>query len=348
MADSYEDILSELSRSKHWGHLEEVRKIALRRRVYAWILGFFLLVLSLGMMLFGSGDVVFSGFGGLFVSVFITRYCLRIVRKTYSAEYKKLFIPPLVTSVITQAANSDTQASRGNGSQRNQPANRCSFYHDRHINISLLQRIPLFAKYVGDDLIFHGEDLFSGKINKTDFQFSDFLIKREYKSKLVDQTFEFTIFRGLVFIADFHKAFEGTTTLMSRKGKKYKRQRMIGSRMNTVSHEFDRLFRTTTTDEITARYLLPANIIERIIHLRKLFPKNGVSICLHNGIVVIAIQDVDYFEADGLNKPESKAVRHTYEQIQTLVSIIELLNLNIRIWNKRNEKDFYATTSSHD
>jgi hypothetical protein len=193
-------------------------------------------------------------------------------------------------------------------------------------------------------MTFSGEDLFSGTLGETDFQFSDFVFKQNRDLLIVNQSIDVTVFRGLVFIADFHKSFEGTTTLTTRKGKIYKQQTIIGSSMGTVSHEFDRMFKVSTTDEITAQYLLPANIMERIISLRKLFAGNGMAICLHEGILVISIHEADFFESKGLKKLESQGLLHTYKEIKTIVEIIELLNLNLRIWSKQ-DKDFVVPTS---
>jgi hypothetical protein len=108
--------------------------------------------------------------------------------------------------------------------------------------------------------------------------------------------------------------------------------------MNSDSHEFDRIFRITTTDEITARYLLPANMQERMINLRKLFPRKGMAICLHEGMLVISIHNVDFFESDGLKKLDAGGMKRTYDEIKAIMDIIELLNLNLRIWNKRAKR----------
>ena len=180
--------------------------------------------------------------------------------------------------------------------------------------------------------------MFTGKLGETSFQFSDFVIKQNRDIPLADQNIDLTVFKGLVFMADFHKAFEGTTTLITRKGKKYKRQTLIGSRMRTVSHEFDQMFNVFTTDEITARYLLPANMLERIINLRKLIPGEGMAICLHEGKLVISLHNIDFFESDGLKALDNHGLMRTYQEIKAILEIIDLLNLNLRLWNKRSRK----------
>ena len=104
--------------------------------------------------------------------------------------------------------------------------------------------------------------------------------------------------------------------------------------MHTISLEFDKQFKVTTTDEVTARYLLPVNMLERILVLRKLFPRKGMALCLHDGLLIISIHDADFFEIPGIQKIGGKGVLRTYREIKAILDIIELLNLNLRIWSK--------------
>ncbi|MEK5037092.1 DUF3137 domain-containing protein [Sporosarcina sp. FSL K6-3457] len=329
MIPKFDSLVQVLSGTKPWQQLNEQRLKSIRGRIFGWFLGFALLLLGLSLLLFGE---ITSGFGALVMSVVMVIISYRITHKQYSEQYKKLVVPPLVSNIITHSIPLDTLDKK---------RNRCKFNHQGHIDLDLLLSIPLFQKYDEGIISYHGEDLFSGTIDKTDFQFSDFVIQKNYDLILVDQDIDITTFRGLVFIADFHKSFDGTTTLKTRKGKIYKHQTMTGSSMKTASHEFDKMFKISTTDEITGRYLLPANMLERIINLRKLFPGQGMAICLHDGMLIISIHGVDFFEAKGLKKLEKQNLLRTYEEIKAIVEIIHLLNLNLRIWNKQ-KKDFIA------
>lgn len=324
MVPEYEGFVRQLEGTDGWRELNRQRKIAHWRRVFGWFFGLALLVLGFFLLVF-IGEVM-SGLGSVVMSVVMVIVFYRISHKHYSAYYKQLVVPPLVQDVLVKS-EVDSGGSAGE--------NECTFDHEDCIDFDQLLEIPLFQKYDHEKISYTGEDLFRGWLGDTEFQFSDFVIKRNRDLVLVDQTIDVTVFRGLVFIADFHKAFEGTVTLTTKRGKVYRHQTMVGSRMNTVSFEFDKMFKVTTTDEMTARYLLPVNMLERIVALRKLFPRKGMAICLHDGLLAISIHDVDFFEIKGLSKLKSKGVQHTYSEIKAIIDIVDVLNLNLRIWGKQ-------------
>jgi len=331
MIHEYESFVQRLSGTTDWEELERHRrKAVLGRFLVAPLIGFALLVLGVCLLLFGSNsDTTFSGLGAIVVSVPLAIFLYTLAHKNYSKEYKKLLMPQLVSDIIQSYTDADTS---GNTSVQ------CKFKRSKHIDENLLFNIPLFEKYNKERIFSEGEDLFSGHVGSTVFQFSDLTFKHNRVIPFANRDINLTVFKGLVFIADFHKSFEGTTTLTTRKGKMYPRLAMAGSRMKTVSHEFDRMFKISTTDEITARYLLPANMLERIANLRKLFPRKGMTICLHEGMLVISINNVDFFESDGLRKLDGRGMKRTYDEIKMILDIIELLNLNLRIWNKQAKK----------
>ncbi|CAH0122622.1 MULTISPECIES: DUF3137 domain-containing protein [unclassified Paenibacillus] len=320
MIPDYENFIQQLSGTKEWAELEKHRKKAL--------LGRYLIapLLCGGLFLFG---VYFFNIGAVVVSVPFFIFMYRLAHKNYSKEYKKLIMPRLVTDMIKSFSNADAPGKT---------SVQCRYNQSKHVSEHLLFNIPLFGKYKADRIFLEGEDFFSGYLGSTDFQFSDLTFKHNRDIPFANQDINLTVYNGLVFIADFHKAFEGTTTLTTRTGKIYRRLTRIGSQMNSDSHEFDRIFRITTTDEITARYLLPANMQERMINLRKLFPRKGMAICLHEGMLVISIHNVDFFESDGLKKLDAGGMKRTYDEIKAIMDIIELLNLNLRIWNKRAKR----------
>jgi hypothetical protein len=322
------NFIEELKGSKDWIELNKQRKTTYWRYVLSWLIGFGLFILGCGLLLFSTDeDLIMSGLGSIVMSFVMVIYLIRISRKLYSSNYKALVVPKIVTDAVQQFDSNTNSSSKKN--------NKCDYYADKHIGFNLLSSFPLFEKYDHKKNIYSGEDLFKGNLGDTDFQFSDILIKRNRDLIVVDQNVDITVFRGLVFIADFHKNFEGTTTIMTRQGKQYAHQTVVGSRMTTISHQFDQMFNIHTTDEITARYLLPVNMLERIIALRKLFPRKGIAICLHEGMLAISIHDFDFFEITKARKPRSSDIKQTYTEISAILEMIDVLNLNLRIWNKQ-------------
>jgi hypothetical protein len=315
MVHEYDTLVQRLSGTKEWNELEVFRKKG--------VIGRYLIAPLIGIAL-ALGGIYFGSFASIVLAVPIALFLYRLAHKNYSNEYKKLIMPRLVSDIIKSYSDDDS----GNTSVK------CNYDASDLVDHNLLLEIPLFQKYLAKNIHSEGEDLFIGYVGSTEYQFSDLTFKHNIVIPLTDRDFDLTLFKGLVFIADFHKAFEGTTTLTTRKGKMFRRLAMSGSRMSTVSLEFDQMFKIFTTDEVTARYLLPANMLERIANLRKLFPRKGMTICLHEGMLIISIHNVDYFESDGLKKLDEGGMRRTYDEIKSIMDIIELLNLNLRIWSK--------------
>jgi hypothetical protein len=86
---------------------------------------------------------------------------------------------------------------------------------------------------------------------------------------------------------------------------------------------------------MSARYLLPVNMLERLVQLRQKFRKYGITICLHDGIITVVIHNCDFFEVDGFGKLGTQAFRKTYDELVSVLDIIDQLNLNTRIWGKQ-------------
>src|SRR5699024_5353690 len=84
-------------------------------------------------------------------------------------------------------------------------------------------------------------------------------------------------FQGVLFLADFNKGFKGHTLLQDKRVKSYqhlkryirmlfyKSGRRKLNRIKLENPTFNRLFKTKTTHEIEARYILTPNFIEKII-----------------------------------------------------------------------------------
>lgn len=334
MNSKFDDFIYQLQNSDEWLELNKQRKLTYWRYALSWCIGIGLLLLGFGLLIFGSdSETIESGLGSLVMSVVIIIILVRMSHKLYSGQYKQIVVPKLLADVLEQFDNKTDPVSG--------KRNKFKYYRGKHIGFSHVTEFPLFEKYNHDKISYQGEDLFKGTLGATEFQFSDFVMKRSRDTIIginrtdhSSQTIDFTVFRGLVFIADFHKSFNGTTTITTRTGKQYKYQKAVGARINTISHEFDQMFKVHTTDDTTAQYLLPVNMLERIDAMRKLFPNKGLAICLHNGKVAISIHNFDFFEISKARKPGNKDIQRTYTEISAILEIIELLNLNLRIWSK--------------
>ncbi|MHA6481856.1 DUF3137 domain-containing protein [Paenibacillus sp. strain BS8-2] len=344
MLPSYEEVTNNISALNAWESLREHRNRSIIRRGWHIVVGLGILAIGLGFIWFSFDTSTTSPgteedaegafytflFGLLIVicSPLYIRQAFGKVHKRYSRYYKELIVPPVVANMVKLASYPpELKGSRFD----------CRYTMNGSIPKSELLEIPIF-EVLKDANLYDGEDLFKGILGMTDFQLCEIHAQKEERDPEGGNMTRTTLYQGLVLIADFHKHFEGTTVIQSRKGKISNYMKHVGEFMKTISHDFDKQFKVWTTDETTARYLLPVDMLERLLQLRLRYPKNSITICLHDGKLTIALHCVDYFEAKGIKKLENDAILHTYNEIRSILEIVDLLNLNTRIWNKQGVK----------
>lgn len=195
---------------------------------------------------------------------------------------------------------------------------------------------------------YSGEDLVLGKVGSTAIKFSE--LHTQYKtqthsSKGGTKTQWHTIFRGVFFIADFNKNFNGTTVVLpdiSERifgwlGTKLQQLNFIrgGKLIKLEDPEFEKQFAVYGDDEVEARYLLSTSLMQRILDFKK---KSGKTIGLSftNSKLNIAITIYkNLFEARIFKKiSDYKFIKETYNYFALFLAIVEDLDLNTRIWTK--------------
>ncbi|NLJ13860.1 MAG: DUF3137 domain-containing protein [Ignavibacteria bacterium] len=147
----------------------------------------------------------------------------------------------------------------------------------------------------------HGDDYVSGKIGQTEFEFSE--IKAIHEEEYTDddgntRTKDVTVFKGLFFIADFHKNFKGDYYVLPDKaerrfgstiGKFFQSlNKSRGQLIKMENLEFEKAFVVYGADQIEARYILSSNMMEKILSVKKMFNKD-IYISFTNQCINIAI-----------------------------------------------------------
>lgn len=192
---------------------------------------------------------------------------------------------------------------------------------------------------------FASEDMFHGIIDKTDFYFSE--CHAEYKSTSTDsdgntRTSWHTIFKGVYFMADFHKHFNTWVTVNPDNetdgffgwiGKKV--QALGGNLIKLESPEFEKYFVVRSPDQITARYILTPDMQERLLELRNSLGA-GMRVSFQNSKVIITIpRNEDWFETHlSVSVYDQNQISNLAAQIWHYLRVIDALNLNTRIWTK--------------
>lgn len=140
-----------------------------------------------------------------------------------------------------------------------------------------------------------------------------------------------TIFKGLFLRSQFPKHLK-THTLVLPKGKQGKHS----PGMEIVRLEdpvFAKYFTVLGQDQVEARYALSTNLINRLVTFRKRAGKDVYVSMLDNAIYIGVAHQQDLFEPK-LFKPmrDFAPVQEYFEMLQLMMSTVDELNLNRRIW----------------
>jgi len=215
-----------------------------------------------------------------------------------------------------------------------------SYQPSNFIGVDSFERSRLFLtnidRYNGDDYVF-------GKIEKTQLWFSE--VKAEYKTTTSKgQTQWHTIFKGLFFVADFNKHFEGSTVVLpNRLGRgalaRILQKVNLSRREKLVKledPEFNKYFVVYGDDQIESRYVLSTSLMQRLIDFRKKYG-NPLYISFVSSFLFLAIgYTKDLFEPSYFKSlTRFETVKPYFEDISLAVCIVEDLNLNTRIWTKQ-------------
>jgi hypothetical protein len=195
---------------------------------------------------------------------------------------------------------------------------------------------------------YKAEDTISGKFDATDFSFGE--IHTEYKTVSTDskgnrQEHWHTIFKGMLFVSDFHKNFHGETMIdvdtmeryLGKLGRKFQQWNPSrpGNLVKLENPEFEKKFAVYSTDEQECRYILTPSMMERLLDMTKRI-NFKVAISFRNNQVYIAVfNNMDLFEPSvfgSLLKEEDYQI--IINMMKLMTGIIEDLNLNTRIWTK--------------
>lgn len=293
--------------------LLEVQRIKVRNRV---LLAAFIVmpIAILIAFLTGGGDlgliVVLLSIAGVAFFSFMTA-------KDYRNNFKKGIIENIVHFI-----DDDLEYQRTNYISR--PA---------FVESKLFTRRP--DEYSGDDYV-------KGKVGQTKLEFSE--IHAKYVTHDKNGRKVHTIFKGMFFIADFHKNFNGKTLVLPDTAEKLFGQlgtmlqsinKMRGQLIKLEDPEFEKMFAVYGDNQIEARYILSTSLMRRISEFKKK-TKRPVYISFVGSKVHVAISYTrNLFEPRIFRTLLDFApIQQYFEDFQMAIGIVEDLNLNTRIWSK--------------
>lgn len=289
--------------------LENKRKELLRKgRSEGLIYAAVFLVVGVIALLILKLEGIFGPIVIVVISVIIFITCINNKSKIFSSFYKEEVVDEIIHAFCTNATYSPN-----NG-----------------VGEDLFRNSGLFTS---PDR-YHAEDLIEGCLDKTSFICSEVHAeeRRARSTKNGVQYYWEDIFKGFLFIADFHKEFQGETTILRNSFFKVK---MGTSRVKMENPDFEKVFDVFSTNQIEACYLITPSMMERMLKLDSNF-KKGVTISFRNSTILVAIPDSkNRFEADVWSSLNDMSIlKSDFSVLQSLLDIVEELNLNTRIWSK--------------
>ena len=265
-------------------------------------------VLFIVVLLAGAPVIVGFGLGVVFFLILFF-VCINNKSSELTAYYKKDIVSKLIESQVPGA----------------------EYHPNKGISQNEFHSMNLFNK---PDR-YKTEDLIKGKIDKTDFGCAEVVAEERHvtvDSKGRRTEYWSEIFNGFIFIADFHKHFNGVTKISRDSLFKFS---FAGERVKLENIEFEKLYDVYSTDQVEARYLLSPSMMEKFIALDKKF-KGDIVACFNNSSIYIAIPDSEnHFEASIWKNITKDMIEKEFSLIFSLISIINELNLNTRIWSKQ-------------
>ena len=195
---------------------------------------------------------------------------------------------------------------------------------------------------------YKGEDLVSGCVGSTRLQFSE--VHAEYRTRdSKGRESWHTIFRGLFFIADFNKSFNGITlvrpdTAERVLGKFGQSLQAFGSSLGFSNLElvkledpdFERIFVVYSTDQIEARYLLSPGLMRRLLDFQAKAGTDVHAAFFANHIYLAVPLSTSFLEPPTFGgRLDLECITKYATELQFVLGIVEDLDLNTRIWSKQ-------------
>jgi hypothetical protein len=151
----------------------------------------------------------------------------------------------------------------------------------------------------------------------------------------------------VLFVADFNKHFHGVTYVRPDNSERFlgrfgQSLQEFGETLDYDNRElvkledpeFEKFFAVSSTDQIEARYILSPSMMQRLLGLRTRHGRD-VHVAFIANHVYLALSQSDLFEPPSLRTPLTvDAVRRISTDLQSVLCIVEDLDLNTRIWSK--------------
>lgn len=180
---------------------------------------------------------------------------------------------------------------------------------------------------------FHAEDYVSGKIEGVPFQMSDVKLeeRRVRHTKNGTQTYYVAYFVGQYYVLDFNKDFEGAVQVLESERPRSRRK---FKKIKLESVDFNKKFKTYSTSDHTAFYLLTPQMMSRMLDLEKAHPgKLGFSF-IDNKMHMAIHNNHSILEVKMFRKLDEALIDEFKNDFRLLDDLVKELKLNKKIYKE--------------
>ena len=184
---------------------------------------------------------------------------------------------------------------------------------------------------------YNGSDFAQGKIDETNFEFSQLDIIEDITIRTSNKYERKTgnIYKGLLFKADFNKKFYGKTYVFPESLISLRNIINAKGLVKLENIEFEEFFEVHSSNQIVARYILTPSFMEKIVEVRKKFNRSLRITFIDSCIYISIPMEDDIFAPHILGEHLGfKQIEEYYTYLELLYNLVNELNLNIRIWTK--------------
>lgn len=185
---------------------------------------------------------------------------------------------------------------------------------------------------------YYSSDLMEGSIGKTSMKISYVVISQKQKSEKIP--IYLPVFAGTFVTFDFNKYFSGktkiyTNDLFAKLENTFDFFNNQYEKITLENQDFNDAFIVYTTDVQQAFYILSPELIENIIKLKS-FDNNprDINISFIDNKMYIVFEKEKFLDMDKTENCKQQ-IEMFYNEIKYMINIVEILELNNRIWTKQ-------------
>ena len=196
---------------------------------------------------------------------------------------------------------------------------------------------------------YRGEDCVFGTVGETAVEFSE--VNAEYRTETKDsqgqrRTEWHTIFKGVFFVADFNKEFNGITLVLPDTAERLFGQ-VLGSMLQKHTPgrpplvkledpEFERHFAVYGDDQVVARYILSPSLMERMVAFKKSTGRDVFFSFVMSSVMAAIPDQRNLFEPRLFRTMlDYEELAGHFRNLELVIGIVDELSLNTRIWSKQ-------------